>query len=105
RVVSGKPDEKGMLVLSAPDGRTGSFMSLPPPLRDLVYAGLRLTLLERVAGYKRLPVVVDDAFGILEAPKRALIGKMLKGIGTQTQVIHRVSDAPAPGTADLVLQA
>ena len=105
RVVSGKPDDKGMLVLGAPDGRTGSFMSLPPPLRDLVYAALRLTLLERVAGYKRLPVVVDDAFAILEAPKRALIGKMLKGIGTQTQVIHRVADAPAPGTADLVLQA
>ena len=105
RVVSGKPDDKGMLVLGAPDGRAGSFMSLPPPLRDLVYAALRLTLLERVAGYKRLPVVVDDAFGILEAPKRALIGKMLKGIGTQTQVIHRVADAPAPGTADLVLQA
>jgi hypothetical protein len=105
RVVSGKPDDKGMLVLGALDGRTGSFMSLPPPLRDLVYAALRLTLLERVAGYKRLPVVVDDAFGILEAPKRALIGKMLKGIGTQTQVIHRVADAPAPGTADLVLQA
>jgi hypothetical protein len=30
---------------------------------------------------------------------------MLKGIGTQTQVIHRVTDAPPPGTADLVLQA
>jgi hypothetical protein len=105
RVVTGKPDEKGMLVLSAPDGRTGSFMSLPPPLRDLAYAALRLTLLERVAGYKRLPVVIDDAFGILEAAKRALIAKMLKGIGTQTQVIHRVADAPAPGTADLVLQA
>jgi len=105
RVVSAKPDDRGKLVLGAPDGRTGSFMSLPPPLRDLAYAALRLTLLERVAGYKRLPVVVDDAFGILEVPKRALIGKMLKGIGTQTQVIHRVADAPAPGTADLVLQA
>ena len=80
-------------------------MTLPPPLRDLVYAALRLALLERVAGYKRLPVVVDDAFGILEAPKRALIGKMLKGIGTQTQVIHRVVDAPAAGTADTVLKA
>jgi hypothetical protein len=105
RVVSGKPDEKGMLVLAAADGRSGGYMSLPPPLRDLVYAGLRLALLERVAGYKRLPVVVDDAFGVLEAPKRALIGKMLKGIGTQTQVIHRVAATPDPGTADLVVQA
>ena len=64
-------------------------MTLPSPLRDLVYVGLRLALLERVAGYKRLPIVVDDSFGILDLPKRVLIGKMLKGIGTQTQVIHR----------------
>ncbi len=105
RVVSGKSDEKGMLVLAAGDGRSGGYMTLPPPLRDLVYTGLRLALLERVAGYKRLPVVVDDAFGILEGPKRALIGKMLKGIGTQTQVIHRVAATPEPGSADLVLQA
>src|SRR5205085_5165779 len=97
-------DDKGFM-LTAPDGRSGTYLSLPPPLRDLVYAALRLALLERVAGYKRLPVVVDDAFGTLEAPKRALIAKMLKGISTQTQVIHRVADAPAPGTADLVLQA
>jgi hypothetical protein len=50
-------------------------------------------------------VVVDDAFGILDAPKRALVGKMLKGIGTQTQVIHRMVATPEPGSADLVLQA
>jgi hypothetical protein len=105
RVVAGKPDDKGVLILSAADGRSGSYMTLPPPLRDLVYAGLRLALLERVAGYKRLPIVVDDAFGMLEGSKRALIGKMLKGIATQTQVIHRVAETPAAGTADLVLTA
>jgi len=105
RVVSAKPDEKGALMLAAGDGRSGSFMTLPPPLRDLAYVALRLTLLERVCGYKRLPVVVDDAFGVLEAPKRALIAKMLKGIATQTQIIHRVAEAPPAGTADLVLQA
>ena len=104
RVVSGKPDDKGALVFAAPDGRSGSYMTLPPPLRDLVYVALRLALIERVSGYKRLPVVIDDAFGILDAPKRALIAKMLKGIGTQTQVIHRVAETPPPGTADLVLQ-
>ncbi len=105
RVVSGKPDEKGALVLAAADGRSGGYMTLPPPLRDMVYVALRLALIERVGGYKRLPVVIDDAFGILEGPKRALIGKMLKGIATQTQVIHRVAATPEPGTADLVLQA
>jgi len=105
RVVSAKLDEKGALVLVAPDGRSGSYMTLPPPLRDLVYVALRLSLLERVGGHKRLPIVVDDAFALLDAPKRALIGKMLKGISTQTQVIHRVGEAPAAGTADVVLSA
>ncbi len=104
RVVSAKP-EKATLLLNAPDGRSGPYMTLPPPLRDLVYVALRLALLERVSGYKRLPIVVDDAFATLDAQKRGLIAKMLKGIGTQTQVIHRVTDAPPPGTADLVLQA
>ena len=104
RVVSAKL-ENGLLVLTAPDGRSGPFTSLPPPLRDLVYAALRLALLERVGGYKRLPIVVDDAFGTFEPPKRALIAKMLKGISTQTQVIHRVAEKPPEGTADVVLEA
>lgn len=105
RVVAAKLEDKGLLTLTAPDGRSGPYTSLPPPLRDLVYAALRLALLERVGGYKRLPVVVDDSFGTLEGPKRALIAKMLKGIATQTQVIHRVAEAPPSGTADAVLNA
>jgi hypothetical protein len=103
RVTSAKPDEKGLLTLTAPDGRSGPYTSLPPPLRDLVFVALRLTLLERVAGYKRLPIVLDDPFGTLEPAKRALIAKMLKGISTQTQVIHRVAEPPPEGVADAVL--
>ena len=105
RVASAKPDSNGQLLLTAPDGRTGPYPSLPPPLRDLVYTALRLTLLERVGQFKRLPVVVDDAFASLDPAKRALIGKMLKGIATQTQVIHRVSEAPPPGVADALITA
>ncbi len=96
-------DNKGLLVLTAPDGRNGPYTGLPPPLRDLVYTSLRLALLERVGGYKRLPVLIDDAFATFDAAKRALIAKMLKGISTQTQVIHRVAEPPPAGTADLVL--
>jgi hypothetical protein len=104
RVQSAKRDDKGMLVLAAGDGRSGPYTSLPPPLRDLVYSALRLTLVERVVGYKKLPIVIDDAFGVLEPGKRALVAKMLKGISAQTQVIHRVLEPPPPGTADAVLQ-
>jgi uncharacterized protein YhaN len=103
RVASVTRDSKGLLTMAAPDGRTGPYTGLPPALRDLVYTAIRLALLERVGGYKRLPIVVDDAFGTLEPGKRALVAKMLKGISTQTQVIHRVPEAPPPGTADLVL--
>ena len=105
RVVSAKPDEKGLLTLAAVDGRSGSYLSLPPPLRDLVYVALRLALLEKVASYKRVPIIIDDAFGTLEAPRRALIAKMLKGISSQTQIIHRTVEPPAAGVADAVLQA
>jgi uncharacterized protein YhaN len=104
RVVSAIPDDKGQLTLAAADGRSGPYMSLPPPLRDLVYTALRLALLERVAAYKRLPIVIDDAFGTLEPTKRALIAKMLKGIATQTQVIHRVVEPPPENVADVVLR-
>ena len=103
RVASATRDSAGLLSLAAADGRTGPYTSLPAPLRDLVYVALRLTLLERVGGYKRLPIVVDDAFGTVDPAKRALIAKMLKGISTQTQVLHRVAEAPPAGAADLVL--
>lgn len=105
RVASARRDEKGLFVLAAADGRTGPYTSLPQPLRDLVHVGLRLTLLERVAAHKKLPVVVDDTFATLEAQKQKLVAKMLKGISTQTQVIHRVETPPPAGTADLVAAA
>ena len=105
RVSTAARDDKGLLVLAAADGRSGPYTSLPPPLRDLVYVALRLALLERVVTQKKMPVVIDDAFGALEASKRALVAKMLKGISGQGQIIHRVVEPPPAGLADLVLQA
>ncbi|HWE25292.1 MAG TPA: hypothetical protein VG496_15250 [Myxococcales bacterium] len=97
--------EKGQWMLSNADGRSGPYQGLPPQLKDLAYAALRLSLLERVAAHKRLPVLVDDSFGALEPAKRALVAKMLKAIAAQTQIIHRTGEAPPDGTADLVVQA
>ena len=105
RIVSSTTDEKRHWVLSNADGRGGPYHGLPPELKDLAYAALRLALLERVAAHKRLPVLVDDAFSALEPAKRALIAKMLKGIAAQTQIIHRTPEEPPQGTADLVVQA
>jgi hypothetical protein len=105
RIVSSTTDEKRHWVLSNAEGRGGPYHGLPPQLKDLAYAALRLALLERVAAYKRLPVMVDDAFSALEPGKRALVAKMLKGIAAQTQIIHRTGEEPPQGTADLVVQA
>jgi hypothetical protein len=104
RVVTATRDDKGLLILAAADGRSGPYTGLPPPLRDLVYTALRLTLVERLVTQKKLPVIIDDAFGVLEPPKRALVAKMLKGIAAQGQVIHRVTEPPPAGIADVVLQ-
>lgn len=105
RIVSATTDDKGHWMLRNADGRSGPYHGLPPQLKDLAYAALRLSLLERVAAYKRLPVLVDDSFGALEPAKRALVAKMLKAIAAQTQIIHRTGEAPPDGTADLVVQA
>jgi len=104
RIVAGRMDANGHLLLSTPDGRWGPYAGLPPPLRDLAYIALRLALLEKVAGSKKAPIFIDDAFGSLEPPRRALISRMLKGIAAQGQVIHRMAEAPPAGLAEHVVQ-
>ncbi len=97
-------DAQGQLTALSPDGRAGPYGSLPLPLRDLVYTGLRLSLLERVAKVKRLPIFVDDTFAPLEPSRRALVHKMLKGISADTQVLHRCAEAPPAGLVDHLVQ-
>lgn len=104
RVVALRLDAQGQLAALSPDGRAGPYSSLPPPLRDLAYTGLRLSLLERVARQKRLPLFVDDTFAPLEPSRRALVHKMLKGISADTQVLHRCAEAPPAGLVDHLVQ-
>ncbi|HXN83402.1 MAG TPA: hypothetical protein VN883_13080 [Myxococcales bacterium] len=104
RIVAGKPDANGLLVLAAADGRSGPYHGLPQPLKDLAYAALRLTVLEKVASYKKLPIFIDDAFAGFDAAKRALVHKMLKGISALTQIVHRTPEPPPQGVADHLAQ-
>jgi hypothetical protein len=105
RIVSGKPGDAGIWMLTGSDGRAGPYHGLPPPLKDLAYTALRLAVLEVVAGVKQIPVVVDDAFAALEEPKRAAVGQVLKEIGRKTQILHRVAEPLPDGVADHVVQA
>jgi hypothetical protein len=52
-----------------------------------------------------MPVLVDDTFAAFDPSKRPLLHKMLKALSTQTQVLHRTSEAPAEGLADHVVKA
>jgi uncharacterized protein YhaN len=105
RIVAGKPDANGLLVLAAADGRSGPYHGLPQPLKDLAYAALRLAVLEKVASYKKVPIFIDDAFGGFDPAKRALVHKMLKGIAALTQIVHRTPEPPPQGVADHLAQA
>lgn len=81
-------DKDGHATLEAP-GRTVSARELPGKDLDLVYLAMRLTLIEKAAGQHKLPVVIEDTFNtVLDATKQPLFGRMVKHLGTLTQVLH-----------------
>ncbi len=81
-------DKDGHATLEAP-GRTVSARELPGKDLDLMYLALRLTLIEKAAGQHKLPVVIEDTFNtVLDAAKQPLFGRMVKHLGSLTQVLH-----------------
>ena len=66
-----------------------SARELPGRDLDLMYLALRLTLIEKASANHKLPVVIEDTFNtVLDAPKQPLFGRMVKHLGSLTQVIH-----------------
>ncbi len=58
---------------------------------DLWYLSLRLTLAEKYSARARIPVIIEDGLaGIVDEPKLPLLNRMLKHLGTLTQVVHVV---------------
>ncbi|MBL8912808.1 MAG: chromosome segregation protein SMC [Archangium sp.] len=81
-------DKDGHATLEAP-GRTVSAKELPGKDLDLIYLAMRLTLIEKAASQHKLPVVIEDTFNtVLDATKQPLFGRMVKHLGTLTQVLH-----------------
>ena len=81
-------DKDGHATLEAP-GRTVSARELPGKDLDLMYLALRLTLIEKAAAQHKLPVVIEDTFNtVLDAAKQPLFGRMVKHLGSLTQVLH-----------------
>lgn len=97
-------DKDGHATLEAP-GRSLSARELPGKDLDLMYLALRLTLIEKAAAQHKLPVVIEDTFNtVFDAPKQPLFGRMVKHLGSLTQVLHvsgvgqnaSLADTPTP---------
>lgn len=81
-------DKDGHATLEAP-GRSVAAKELPGRDLDLVYLALRLTLIEKASPQHRLPVVIEDTFNtVIDAAKQPLFGRMVKHLGSLTQVLH-----------------
>ncbi|MEW5741727.1 MAG: chromosome segregation protein SMC [Myxococcota bacterium] len=95
-------DKEGHATAQAP-GRAVAAGELPGKDLDLLYLSVRLTLLEKYSVQTRLPILIEDGFsGVIDAPKQPLFGRMLKHIGTLTQVLHVTGAAQQPVGADTV---
>jgi len=74
--------------------------AMPPRDLDLLYLSLRLTLVEKYSGRAKVPFLVEDTVGVEEG-KLSLLSRMLKHLGTLTQVVHVTGNAAFPAVADL----
>ncbi len=71
---------------------------------DVLYLSARMTLVEKYSAQQKLPMVLEDAFAsVIEPSKQQLFWRMLKHMGTLTQVLHVTGQAQQVTTADVTV--
>jgi len=55
---------------------------------DWVWLALRLTLLERLVSHEPMPVLLEDMATGMDEGRLPMLGRMLKALGTGTQLLH-----------------
>jgi hypothetical protein len=96
-------DKDGRAKVLAP-GRTIPAGELPGKDLDLVYLSIRLTLVEKYSAQSKVPVIFEDAFrSVLDDAKLPLVIRMLKHLGTMTQILHVTPLSHAASPTDPVL--
>jgi hypothetical protein len=68
---------------------------------DLFAIALRLAIVENVSTGLRVPVVIEDLDAVVEASRHAPLARMLKHLGTLTQVVHLTSSQGFGSGADV----
>ncbi|GHG99000.1 chromosome segregation protein SMC [Comamonas sp. JC664] len=79
-------------------GRKVPVGELPAKDLDLYYLALRMTVVEKASARVKRPFLLEDVFVGMEEVKLPLIARMLKHLGTLTQVLHVTSH---PGFAQM----
>jgi hypothetical protein len=95
-------DKNGKAFALAP-GRRIPAGELPGKDLDLFYVAVKLTLIERYCGRYKVPVLMEELPGLVDAAKVPLWGRMLKHLGTTTQVVQVSGDPALPAMADLAV--
>jgi hypothetical protein len=86
-------------------GRVVASTDLPARDIDLLYLSVRLTLVEKYSAVEKVPIVIEDSFGsVIDAAKQSLLVRMLKHIGSLTQVLHVTGVGQNVSAADAVVQ-
>lgn len=75
--------------------------NLPGRDLDLLYLALRLTFAEKIAPKERIPLLIEGTPSGVEPAKAGLLARMLKHLGTHTQVLHVTDDRAFAPMADL----
>jgi len=88
RYVGVEWDKDGRTVVVAASGRRMPVGELPPREVDMFFLSLRLTVVEKLSARVKLPLIIEDALTGVDEAKLPLLGRMLKHLGTLTQVLH-----------------
>ncbi len=96
RYVGVEWDREGRTTVVSASNRRMPLGELPPREVDVFFLSLRLTIVEKLSVRVKLPLLVEDAFMGVDEAKLPLLGRMLKHVGTLTQVLQ-VSAHPGFG--------
>ena len=83
-------------VISA--GRSVPVGEIIPRDLDMYYLALRMTVVEKASARVKYPFILEHPFAGMDEVKLPLVGRMLKHLGTLTQVLHVTAH---PGFAQL----
>jgi len=93
-------DAKGRAQVATQAGKKHAGM-LDANERDLLYLAVKVALMEKYAERAKLPYLIDDDFSGFPPAQQALIGRVLKHVGTKAQVVHLCAGNATEAMADM----